>query len=210
MAHETEPELRPGADKVPWWLKVFVLFHVVSITIWALPSQPEAAINGRAEARGTDKLLVWNVKNLKSNDKVQAYLFSTGFWQYWDMFSPNPSSQDMYGDAMVTFKDGTTKRYQYPRMYTTPIGTRYLRERYRKFFERAHMEKYAYFWRVFARRIALENFTDRDNPPVKIVLWRHWLLIAPPGKPQEKEYSSFPYYTYAVDTDMIRKEAGYK
>ncbi|CAN5361551.1 hypothetical protein BH11ARM2_BH11ARM2_13310 [soil metagenome] len=210
MADENEVVLRPGAGRVPWWTKAFVLVHVVCITVWALPSQPEAAINGNAPARGSDRFLVWNVKTLKANPLVQDYLFSTGSWQYWDMFSPNPSNQDLYGDAMVTFKDGTTKRYQYPRMYTTPIGPRYLKERYRKFYERAHLEKYAYFWRVFARRIALENFTDPNNPPVKVVLWRHWMPIAGPGEVQQKEYASFPYWTYAVQVDAIRKEAGYK
>ncbi|RYG37648.1 hypothetical protein EON81_06045 [bacterium] len=210
MADQNGSEIRPGADRVPWWTKVFVLFHIVAITVWALPNQPEAAIQGKAPAYGTDKFLVWNAHTLKRNIPIQQYLFSSGFWQYWDMFSPNPASQDMYGSAMVTFKNGETRPYQYPRMYTLPIGERYLKERYRKFFERAHMEKYAYVWRVFARRIALENFKDPNNPPVTVVLSRNWLQVAGPGQPQAKEYSHYAYYTYAVEVETLRKELGYR
>lgn len=148
-----------------------------------------AAIVPRLQAAGrivSDGTLYENQVYVKDSP-AKFYLLFTGFWQYWDMFSPNPASIDFYGTALVCYKDGTAKNYQFPRMYTMGIPKKYVSERYRKFYERAHTEDDSWIWPIFAQRVALINDYDPNNPPVKIVLTRHWYQIAPP---EDYEYQT--------------------
>lgn len=200
------------------WIKLFLVFHIIAITSWTLPnaanvneklvvdkSSPLTAVRsiGRNISDGT---LIYNDKFVKTSP-LQFYLLSTGFWQYWDMFSPNPASIDFYGTATVFYQDGSTKAYEYPRMYDESIPKKYVTERFRKFYERAHTEQDQFLWPYFAQRVALDNYTNPNNPPVRVVLTRHWLTIAPPGAPQQQEYNSYNYFVYTVDQAKLQKDA---
>jgi hypothetical protein len=203
MASETQLE-PPEGRRVSPWIKVFVVFHIAAITIWALPSPPSGILDGKQRGALGDRLLVFNQLHLKPSP-VKYYLMPTGFWQYWDMFSPNPASIDFYGTAEVVFRDGTVRPYQYPRMFLLPLHTKYLKERYRKFYERAHLEANSYLWPTFAQRVALLHFEDPENPPVTVRLTRHWLQVSPPGEPQPTEYREHMYYSHEVDLEQLRE-----
>lgn len=194
-------------------IKILVIFHLAAITIWSLPDPRKEVMEEKifrdpqghlvkAEPTGTDWLLYWNWKYLKTSP-IKYYLMSSGVWQYWDMFAPNPSNWDGYVDAVVTYKDGTEKQYQYPRMRKLGIVERYFKERYRKFLERAHTDQYSWMWPFFAQRIAMEACTDKNNPPVQVKLRRHWREIQPPDQPQPKEYNTYQYYVHDVDQDKL-------
>ena len=161
-------------------------------------------MNGRIEPVGSDHLLLFNVQYMK-NPVVARYITWTGFWQYWDMFSPDPSSEDIWGDSEVVFLDGTSRIHAYPRMYSLSIPEKYVKERYRKFFERAGQEPYSYLWPVFAQRIALLEYTDPQNPPVLVRLRKHWMLIPKPGNPMPKDYNSVVYYEHTVDLAALKR-----
>src|ERR1041385_7538633 len=143
--------LTPPGKRVSVFVKLFIAFHVMAIVSWALPPPPQnedLAINRQspklfAQSLGrfvSDGTLHFNQHFIKTSP-VRIYLMYTGFWQYWDMFSPNPASIDFYGTATITYKDGSTKPYTFPRMYEMCIPKKYVSERYRKFYERAHVEK---------------------------------------------------------------------
>jgi hypothetical protein len=188
-------------------LRVYVLFHLVAITSWSLPPPPKAVSSGRVGPYGSDWILLANERYVRKSIAAD-YVLWTGFWQFWDMFSPDPASIDFWGDADVTFKDGAVRRHQYPRMYILPIPAKYIKERYRKFYERAHPDEYAYLWPVFAQRIALENLGDPSNPPVKVALRRHWMKIPKPGQPMPREYVSYVYYVHDVDQEALQRALG--
>ena len=233
-----QPEPAPEKRGVSFWIKLFVLIHLIAITSWSLPDVQKDVASGQRKltvdwqgfvssftdwrhpanavrAAGvlgrqmggyiSDGTLLVNERYVKTSP-LKYYTLSTGFWQYWDMFSPNPASIDFYGTATITYQNGSTILYHYPRMYELSIPAKYVNERYRKFYERAHTEDDRYMWPVFAQRIALKNFTDPNNPPVRVVLTRHWLPIAAPGKPQQEDYNSYNYYTYTVDQKQMRKD----
>lgn len=223
MPRETEP-LSPDTPPkrgVSPWIKLFVFVHLAAVTSWSLPTAPEALTSGRdrlgvdrssplAAVRSigrdiSDGTLLCNDRYVKTSP-LKFYLLFTGFWQYWDMFSPNPASVDFYGTALITYKDGSTRLYTYPRMYDLGIPKKYVSERYRKFYERAHLEDYSWVWPTFAQRVALKNCTDPNNPPVKVILTRHWLPIAPPGKPQQHDYNTYNYFEYKVDQQQLQKD----
>lgn len=189
----------------PVWIKVLVILHVAAITIWALPLPPKAIQEGTVSPSGSEWILYGNYRYTRQFPPVIDYVMVTGFWQYWDMFAPNPVSSDFYGDAIVTFKDGTTKVFDYPRIEKMPILNKYAGERYRKFFERVRQEEFSYLWPQFGLRIAQQMDTVPGNPPVSVKLRRNWIDIQPPGRPQWKEYRHFIFFEYIVDQRALTK-----
>jgi len=189
-------------QRVSIWVKLFVLFHIIAITSWAMPNPPSSVESGKMSPAGSQWVPYWNKKYLKTFPPLTDYLMITGFWQYWDMFAPDPAQSDTWGDAQVVFRDGSVKHYQYPRMFLLPIHLKHVKERYRKYFERANSDDYNYLWPQFALRIA-SQFDDPENPPVSVKLYRHWITIAPAGQPQPQEYNTYMYYQYVVDQKQL-------
>jgi hypothetical protein len=201
-----------GVDRpktAPTWVKLLVGFHVFATVVWALPNLSEKVMNGTVQPTGTKWLLYWNAKYLKTLSPVKAYLFSTGTWQYWDMFAPDPANTDWYCTAEIEYRDGTKKPGDYPRIYDLPIPVKFVKERYRKFYERAHDDSKPILWPTFAQRIALLGYTDPKNPPVKVRLTRNWRFVADPGKKQDEKYSSYTYYIYLVDRKQLDAAKGH-
>jgi hypothetical protein len=200
-----QPMPEREAPNAPLWVKLFVVWHVLAITIWAIPHPTPAAMQKTRPPLGTEWLLYWNEIYLKGFQPISSYLFVTGAWQYWDMFSPNPSSKDLWLDAIVVYKDGSEKVYQYPRMARLSIPEKFVKERYRKFYERVDLVDNTFLWSVVAQRIAYLA-DDPRNPPTIVKLRRHWMFISPPGKPQPEEYSSYVYYWHAVDPKKLERD----
>lgn len=189
-------------------VKLFVAFHVAGISVWCLPDPRPPIKQGTVEPYGTDWLLYYNWKYLKDWKPFRFYMNTAGVWQYWDMFAPNPSNSDFWGDAYVEYRDGTKKRYPYYRIYDMPIPIKYYRERFRKFFERAGVDQFRFIWPTFAQRVALEMDTMPGNPPVRVRLWRHLQRVSAPGKPMPKGYEDFEYFVYDVDQEALAKAEG--
>jgi hypothetical protein len=211
----------------PLWVKIFVPLHIIAITSWAIPyapseymgnpprSRPEIrtgnpiqAVSSSAEY-ARNEFLIGNELYVK-NSPLKLYLLATGFWQYWDMFAPNPANTDLYCDAMVYFRDGSARRYEYPRIFTLSLGQKFLKERWRKFFERAGSTgpKFAYLRPVFAQRIALMNYADPQNPPVRVELHRHQMVINAPGMPENHAYSDEMFFRWTVNQPQLRRDKG--
>jgi hypothetical protein len=92
----------------------FVAYHIVAITIYALPKPSNDVLSGKVSPRGSDALLAFNVREMKQWAVFYGYLYPTGFWQYWDMFAPDPAQTDIWCDAEVTFLDGTKTMFFNP------------------------------------------------------------------------------------------------
>ncbi len=200
----SSPSSSPKKQTVSVWVKLFVVFHITAITLFALPNPPAAIREHRVEPGGTEWLLYWNDAYVKPFPLISGYLKVSGFWQYWDMFAPNPSHTDTWGDALVEYRNGAKKRYAYPRMFNLPLYEKFLQERYRKFYERAGSDKYPYLFPQFGLRIAL-LMDDPSNPPVKVTSYSHTKEIAEPGKRQEQNYTEHLVFTYIVDQkDLAR------
>lgn len=199
----------PTKTNVAIPVKLFVIFIMFSITVWSLPNPAPAISKGTRQPSGSDWILFWNQKYLKSNTFISDFLLCTGLWQSWDMFSPNPSNLNIWADEVVYFADGTSKRHQYPRIQLLSIPEKYLKERYRKFLERANGDDNAYLWPTFAQRIALEEYKNPKNPPVRIELWRHFYFVEPPSKVTKEEYKDYKYFTYEVDQNILKRQAGF-
>lgn len=186
----------------PWYVKAFVIVHVFCIVSWTIPTPRSDLLTGRVEPPVTavgDWVRLLNIRYVKSSYFVQDYVLTSGTWQYWDMFAPNPAQSDWWGDAEVVYKDGSKRPFAYPRMFSLPLHNKYAQERYRKFFEKVQTtEGGACLWQSFGLHVA-HVCDNPNNPPVTVRIFKHHLQIARPGEPQAQQYTSDLVYEYAVD-----------
>lgn len=96
------------------------------------------------------------------------FMAALGWYQNWSLFSPFVRHISYHETAIITFADGTTRIYEYPRMDQMSIVERFRREKLRKMFgDDMPWEGYSQFLPVFARHLARSSFT-KENPPVQI------------------------------------------
>ncbi|MBS1724575.1 MAG: hypothetical protein JSS66_16660 [Armatimonadetes bacterium] len=206
-----EPAPKRGVNPV---IKVYAFAHMFLILSWSLPPPAPAISNGgiaptplNVARNFSDFLLKWN-NDFKFNTPFQYYLSSTGLWQYWDMFAPNPSNTDIWYDAIVTFANGQTRIIGYPRMKTLNNWEKYFKERYRKYIERVNTDATDAWKRpAFAQRMALIAYRQTGDMPVQVQLRRHWRMMDGMDKPVPQDYKEFIFFTYLVDQDQVLRDA---
>src|SRR5690242_15209139 len=93
----------------------FIAFHLFTILCWAVPSESPLANACRSF--------------------VRPYVLWAGLFQKWQMFAPNPMRLDNFVLATVTFRDGSSTVWPFPRMENLGLIQRYEKERYRKYAE---------------------------------------------------------------------------
>lgn len=211
IAKEPEEPALP-TKRVHPLVVAFVAFHVVAITIYALPKPSDGILNGSVTPRGSDSFLKYNQQVLKESAPIYGYLYVTGFWQYWDMFAPDPAQVDLWCSAEIEYLDGTKKEVNYPRIYDLTIPQKFIYERHRKYYERVNQENNRFLWPSFGQYLAYQNANDPNNPPVKVTLKRHFQAVMRHDNPQPKEppYSTITFYWYIVDQQKLYSDRGWK
>lgn len=204
-------EERTGTVK--WPVKAFVWFHAVAILLWSLPRPAPAILQGAVPpspanlARHPVDFALLGNEWLRENSPHRLYLLTTGVWQYWDMFAPNPSNLDYWYDAVVHYADGSSTVYEYPRMKKLPTGEKFLKERYRKFIERTNNDATdKWKWPTFAQRVALLATKDLANPAVRVELRRHYRRLLGPRSPEPRGYETSVFFVYVVDPERLAKD----
>jgi hypothetical protein len=139
-------------------INTFLIFHIVVISIWAIPF---------GGALSTD-----------CRDFVRPYLRWSGLFQAWDMFSPSPKSVNSYIEAVVIYKDDSSETWTFPRMEQLSFTERYFKERYRKFEEALPDTNYSLLWPDAARYVARMK-SSTANPVVTVMLVDWWARIPP-------------------------------
>jgi hypothetical protein len=226
-----EPAKKKG---VHWAVQAWVLLHLFLVFSWTVPDPPEritrqagfqtsAEIEQGAEPQTAPKpsfaqtvkdapnyYLLYNRLWIKNADPARYYMGFSGFWQAWNMFSPNPANVDVYIDAIVEFQNGEVMQFKYPVMQELSLTERYFKERYRKFVENTHPEAYSYKWPPIAQRVAYLSYRGDGNFPTMVTLRRHFKTIPPtnPIPPVEgytaPEYVTYPFFTYMVDIKKLQ------
>jgi hypothetical protein len=147
---EQHPSNEKGRSSWKRWFAVaFVSFHVVAIFLFALP------IN------------IWPARIFR--ELTVPYMRCIGMTETWDMFAPNPKSEEQFLKAIVVTKSGQTEIYSFPRMEDLPLGERYGKERYRKFSESVLCNDCAALWPDIEKGIARREAIPND-PPDKVIL----------------------------------------
>jgi hypothetical protein len=167
-------------------VSVFLAFHLIAITCWAVP------LNTRLFA--------------KAKEALAPYMLWSGLFQAWDMFAPDPSKVNAYIQGVVTLRNGQTRTWSCPRMQELSLVQRYFKERYRKFGnERLRMDENVALWPDAARYVARMFAGDPANPPVRVQLVRYWTFVGPPGSSEAPgPLSHYVYFVYPVRQEDLR------
>ncbi len=157
-----------------WWkrraVNLFIIWQAFALFVWLMPGD-SAVVQGLVGV-------------------VRPYLVVTAFAQSWSMFSPSPDHLDVYLEAKITYANGQTKSWEFPRMTHLGYVKRYEEERWRKMTENVTHGSNQNLWPMMARYAARVNNPDPNNPPVRVELIQHSRLIPPPGQ-------AIPPYTVA-------------
>jgi hypothetical protein len=203
--------------KVPVWVKAFVLWHIYAMTAWSLPRPAPALINGQigpslsnivSDPLAFGLLVNYRIKN-EPWSPLFWYMQPTGLWQYWDMFAPNPSSMDVWLDAVIVLQDGSKVTRTYPRMALLSIPEKYVSERYRKYVERVNPDVHSWKRPELAQWMALQAATDPGNPPIQVELRRHFRIIQPYGRPTAEEDTTESMGFFQVDLAKLKRDKGW-
>ncbi len=139
-------------------LTVFILFHLLAIGLWTIPSQAAPLVAIR--------------------QMVRPYMLWTGLFQSWDMFAPNPKPENSYIKAVVITQNRHSHVWIFPRMEQLSLGERYSKERYRKFTEVLPEQKNQPVWPDVAAHVA-RMFNSPSDPPDKVLLIQFHTDIRP-------------------------------
>jgi hypothetical protein len=164
-------------------ISTLILFHLVAITCWAIPTT------------------FWLVKDVK--ELVRPYMLWTGLFQSWDTFAPNPPVVNSFVKAVVVTQNGRIHIWAFPRMEELSYIQRYGKERYRKFAEVMLQPNNATLWPDVARHIA-RLFNSPADPPAKVLLVQYQADITP-GAGETPEAAPKPnafYEDYVQPEDL--------
>jgi hypothetical protein len=164
-------------------INAFLILHLFGIVFWSMPLTNSLLTAGR---------------NL-----VRPYFLWAGLFQSWDMFSPTPRAINSYVEAIVLYKDGTTRNWAFPRMDHLSLTERYFKERYRKFVENLGEDANSALWPDAARRIARIN-SDGPSEASMVFLVRYTSPIVPQADEHlPAAWDSQVFYAYKVEpTDL--------
>jgi len=140
--------MQPGASR-RGAISVFLLFHLIAITCWALP---------------VNFWLTTGVREL-----VRPYMVWSGLFQSWDTFAPDPPAANSFVRALVVMQNRQLHVWAFPRMEELSFSERYRKERYRKFVEVIQQPGSAALWPDVAKHIA-RIFNSPDGAPEKVIL----------------------------------------
>ncbi len=109
------------------------------------------------------------------------YLRSTGLWQDWSMFSPEPFRLNLHVEARVRHQNGLETTYTLPRLHRLPRLERALMERYRKWeVDWFRIDENRHIWADGTRFILKQLPVDPGNPVESVSLIRRWHEIEDP------------------------------
>ena len=120
-----------------------------------------------------DSALVTACRNL-----VRPYFLWAGLFQSWDMFAPTPKTANTYIEALVIYKDGSSKTWTFPRMEQLGLAEKVFKERYRKYAETLAREDTDALRPDAARYIARMESTPEKQVKT-VILIQNWSLIVP-------------------------------
>ena len=170
------PIVVPLSRRLRVAISAFVAFNLFAIITWCVP---------------WDSPLIARCRELS-----RPYLIWTGLFQKWDMFAPEPSKLNNYVAAMVTYRDGETAQWTFPRMEQLGYADKYWNERYRKYAnDNLRLDANARLWPDAARYIARVN-NRASNPPAVVELVRHWSIVPSPTSDRREQPAPWHQYTF--------------
>lgn len=143
---------------------------------------------------------------------VKKGLQFTGMWQAWNMFSPNPTREDVTMFAEVTLTSGQKLEWTPVRMAELSLTDRYLKERWRKWgMDNIRSDSHEILWPSLGRYIQSSYETANPGKQIQqINVYREWYVIPKLEERfvarkdiQNEHRRNFKFYTYEPLTHVI-------
>lgn len=117
-------------------------------------------------------------------DRIAAAPFmALGLWQAWDMFSPDPRTEDICVEIVSTDRNGGRERRMLTDMVAMGYPQRWQKDRWRKYFnDHLRLDAESVLWQPFAE-YAVRRLRDEGHEPVMIELVRWWRPVESPMHP---------------------------
>lgn len=139
---------------------------------------------------------------------IYPFLAALGFWQSWNVFAPNIRTDNFHLLATVTFEDGTTALWEFPRQDLLTGVEQMRAERFRKWSnDRIRYHEYKFLQPDAARYIARLH-RNNASPPKTVELAYFSADIPPPEKginanlPEHTKHKTF--FVYAVQPEDLK------
>ncbi len=135
---------------------------------------------------------------------VSPIIEGASIGQGWSVFSPDVREANYHETALITFKDGLQKLYEFPRMQKLGYWERFRSEKYRKmFFDCMPWPDFQQFLPDFAQFVVDANEWP-DNPPVVVSLFHHNCRTPQPDQGVWVDRSDLPEHTRQVTYYIYR------
>lgn len=139
---------------------------------------------------------------------VSPALDYSALWQNFAVFSPEPRESNIYISAVVTFADGSSQYFVYPRLDRLSLWDRMQKERYRKYaLDNVYKDDGRGLWPDLARYVA-RLFYKAGRKPIAVSLQRHFSDIPTPekgiGKPLTNGYDTVTFFVYSVKPEDLQ------
>lgn len=137
------------------------------------------------------------------NTPLVSFWHYFGWSQGWSVFAPNLRRYNPHATATVTFADGSTQLYEFPRMEKMSLLEKWKREKWRKFdVDNMPWSSASGYHEDVARFVARELYRDSANPPVQVALAVHWAGV--PELPQMVPSDKFPEHNRVASFFIYR------
>jgi hypothetical protein len=129
----------------------------------------------------------------------------SGLAQGWNLFAPNPLGINNRVEAEISYRDGQTGVWKFPRPQDFGYIKRYTLERQHKFgFDSLLNDNFKLLRPDAGRYIARLNDTKKNNPPVTVTLISYQSKIAPPGSGLPEPWTRKVIFTYPVQAGDLK------
>ena len=118
-----------------------------------------------------------------------------GLWQsQWELFAPEPDKVNVRVVGFVEFADGVTAGWRSPDWRSMSAAARFRHFRLAEFVDGIRLDSNRGAWPAFARWVAREvqHPDGGDAPPVRVTLWRYWVVIPEPESSLSKLSDPLP------------------
>ena len=128
-------------------------------------------------------------------ETLDSVVDAVGLWQsQWELFAPEPDKVNVRVVAFVEFADGVTGGWKSPDWQTLSGAARFRHFRLAEFVDGIRLDSHRGAWPAFARWVAREvqHPDGGAAPPVRVTLWRYWVVIPEPRSPLSKLSDPLP------------------
>lgn len=167
------------------FLALFMLAYLLPVAFWLFRDLPTEMVDPRPSSALKAALEAISMK----------CMIASGSIQHWSVFSPTLNHTIYHETAIITFRDGANKIYEFPRMAKLSYFERFKHEKLRKVFgDCIPWPGYEQFLPSVARYLAVSN-DNVTNPPAMLIFEQNYNVNPKPDPNNWNYRDKLPWHT---------------